>query len=186
VTDPALPELLRVIEAADGPLLVYAWVDGELLHRSAAGGSAFARFRALEPSEQISALDAVFRLHVRLAGRGWIASDFYDGCLIYDFGARRIHVVDLDNYRDAPFTNEMGRMFGSTRFMAPEEHERGARIDEQTTVFAMGRAIQQLLPATPTAIASVAERACASERRLRFASMAEFHATWSAASGATA
>jgi hypothetical protein len=32
-----------------------------------------------------------------------------------------MQVVDLDNYRDAPFINHMGRMFGSTRFMAPEE-----------------------------------------------------------------
>jgi hypothetical protein len=31
----------------------------------------------------------------------------------------------------------MGRMFGSTRFMAPEELELGALINEQTNVFAM-------------------------------------------------
>ena len=39
----------------------------------------------------------------------------------------------------------MGRMFGSDRFMAPEEFERGVRIDERTTVFTLGRAISVFL-----------------------------------------
>ena len=39
----------------------------------------------------------------------------------------------------------MGRMFGSSRFMAHEEFERGARIDERTTVFTMGRTAAVLL-----------------------------------------
>jgi serine/threonine-protein kinase len=39
----------------------------------------------------------------------------------------------------------MGRMFGSSLFMAPEEFERGARIDERTTVFTLGRAMSVFL-----------------------------------------
>jgi serine/threonine-protein kinase len=50
-----------------------------------------------------------------------------------------VHIVDLDMYHQGPFTNEMGRMFGSKRFMAPEELELGAQIDERTTLFTMGR-----------------------------------------------
>ena len=69
----------------------------------------------------------IFELHYELAQTGWIAGDFYDGCLIYDFARQDIHVIDLDGYREGPFINEMGRMFGSSRFMAPEEFEqRGA------------------------------------------------------------
>ncbi len=147
-------ERFFVIESADGPLLAYTWADGELVGTAASRrsdpASSYARFRALPTGEGAAALDAVFRLHVKLARQGFIANDFYDGCLIYDFVSRRIHVVDLDNYRNAPFTNTMGRMFGSTRFMAPEEHELGARIDERTTVFAMGRSIQELFPAPAT------------------------------------
>ena len=40
-----------------------------------------------------------------------------------DFEARRLHLIDLDSYHRGPTVNEMGRMFGSTRFMAPEEFE---------------------------------------------------------------
>ena len=60
--------------------------------------------------------------------------------MIYDFDRGAPHLVDLDNYQPGPFVNDMGRMFGSTRFMAPEEFARGARIDERTTLFTMGRA----------------------------------------------
>lgn len=39
----------------------------------------------------------------------------------------------------------MGRMFGSTRFIAPEELQLGALIDERTNVFVMGRTALVLL-----------------------------------------
>ena len=36
----------------------------------------------------------------------------------------------------------MGRMFGSRRFMAPEEFELGAPLDQRTTVFTLGRLVR--------------------------------------------
>ena len=45
---------------------------------------------------------------------------FYDGAMAYDLATQAPPLIDLGNYRDRPFTNEMGRMFGSPRFMAPE------------------------------------------------------------------
>jgi serine/threonine-protein kinase len=188
VSDPALPALRHVVESMEGPLLVYDWVDGELVGTPAARrsdpASAFARFRSLDPHERTAALDAVFRVHVKLTDRGWIASDFYDGSLIYDFARRQIHVVDLDSYRDAPFGNDMGRMFGSDRFMAPEEHELGAGIDERTTVFTMGRTVEQFLALGTPAIISLITRACDNDPRRRFQTMAEFYAAWASAAGA--
>lgn len=185
VSDAALPALRNVIESTDGPLLVYDWVDGELIgtpaSRRSDPTSAFARFLALDARERAAALDVVFRLHVKLAERGWIASDFYDGSLIYDFARRRVHVVDLDSYRDGPFTNEIGRMFGSSRFMAPEEHERGARIDERTTVFTMGRTVEQFLPLGTEMITSLISRACDPDPGRRFTSIADLYDAWSAA-----
>jgi serine/threonine protein kinase, bacterial len=139
--------------------------------------SAFARFLALPWLERAVALDVIFRLHEKLAQGGWVACDFYDGCFIYDFTRRQMQVVDLDNYRDAPFINHMGRMFGSTRFMAPEEHELGARIDERTTVFALGRTLQQFLASGTESLAS---RACETNPQLRFGSVRDFYKAWSA------
>lgn len=191
LADPALPVLRNVIESAEGPLLVYDWLEGELLRTPGAcvsdPNSALARFLRLSRAERRAALEAVFRVHVKLAERGYVASDFYDGCLLYDFVKRALFVIDLDNYRDAPFTNEMGRMFGSTRFMAPEEHALGARIDQRTTVFTLGRTVQQFLAAGGEASQGVAEliaRACQTEPAQRFGSVLEFYGAWAVVSRA--
>jgi serine/threonine-protein kinase len=93
----------------------------------------------------ITGLDVVFDFHRYAAELGWVAVDFYDGSMIYDFATQTLRLIDLDHYRDRPFTNEMGRMFGSARFMAPEEFELGAIIDEVTNVFTMGRVISVFL-----------------------------------------
>ncbi len=146
---PTLARLRRVIESPDGPLLVYAWAPGELLGcpraRRADPESAFRRFRALPPRAIRAVLDRIIDLHVLVADAGWVAADFYDGCLLYDFATAELTIIDLDMYRPGPIRNDRGRMFGSTRFMAPEEFELGAVIDERTTVFTLGRTILVLL-----------------------------------------
>lgn len=196
VTHSTLPPLLGVIESPDGPLLVYPWIGGELLgvprEQRDDPQSAFQRFRHLPPPEIQRCLDAIFDLHVALAHAGWVAVDFYDGSLLYDFAAGRMWVVDLDMYQDGPFHNEMGEMFGSSRFKAPEESELGALIDEQTMVFVMGRAALVFLSdgtldpdafRGPRALFEVVAQACRPDRTRRFASMAAFHNAWRAAQG---
>ena len=177
---PTLPALHRIVETAHGPALVYDWVDGECLYGGRADPqSAHQRFCRLPGDAILAVLDAIYDLHVWLVLSGWIAVDFYDGCLMYDFERQAAHVVDLDMYHLGAFTNEMGRMFGSTRFMAPEEFERGALIDERTTVFTMGRAaIAFLGHDIGGAMGEVIHRACRQEREARYRSMEEFCAAW--------
>jgi len=187
----ALPKLHNVFESPHGPLLVYSWVEGELLHAGSATRqdpqSAMQRFRRLPLPEITKALDLIYELHFELAQSGWIAVDFYDGCLIYDFASQEVHVVDLDMYREGPFVNEMGRMFGSSRYMAPEEFERGAFIDERTNVFTMGRTAANLLSDGTLARSAfrgsdahydIVLKACSDERRMRYASVGDFYAAW--------
>jgi serine/threonine-protein kinase len=138
----------------------------------------------------LSCLDNIFDLHAKLARAGWIAVDFYDGSLIYDFESGRLGVIDLDMYREGPFRNEMGRMPGSTRFMAPEEFELGAVIDERTSVYVMGRTALILLSDGTLAedafrggrsLYEVVARASVAEREQRYESLAAFHSAWQAA-----
>ena len=136
---PVLPPLRQVIESPDGPMLFYDWVEGELVR------NALQQIKSLPVGEIVDLLNNVYDLHVELAKSGWIANDFYDGSMIYDFDRHKVHAVDLDTYHIGPFTNDMGRMFGSTRFMAPEEFRLGATIDQRTTVFTMGRTAAILL-----------------------------------------
>lgn len=189
VKHTALVPLRNVVESPYGPMLVFDWVTGELLGAARENRSdpstAYFRFRQLPVERILAALDEVIDLHRELASAGYVAVDFYDGSLLYDFGTSRIHAIDLDNYHPGPFVNRMGRMFGSTRFMAPEEFERGAEINEQTTVHALGRCVLELLgdPLTgsfrgPILLRELAETASSRVPMKRHRSVAEFAAAW--------
>ena len=178
---PVLPTLRQVIESPSGPVLFYDWVEGELVR------NALQQVRRLPIGEIVDLLNDVYDLHVALAKRGWIANDFYDGSMIYDFHRRQLHAVDLDTYHLGPFTNNMGRMFGSTRFMAPEEFKLGATIDERTTVFTLGRTAAVLLSDNSLdrkpfrgsdAQYETMLRACQENPDARFQTVAEFLDAW--------
>jgi serine/threonine-protein kinase len=141
----ALPRLLNVIESPWGPVLVYEAAQGELVwvppDQRGDPASAYQRLAHLPAERLLAVFDVLIDLHVALAEVGWVAGDLYDGCLIVDFETTELKVVDLDCYRRGPSRNDMGRMFGSSRFMAPEELVLGAVIDERTTVFTLGRLV---------------------------------------------
>ncbi|WP_433022278.1 hypothetical protein [Kribbella sp. CA-294648] len=189
VRHPLLPEYHGLIESPAGPLLVYEWRDGELLGRPREPGedSAAQRFRALPVEQIVTALDQLYDLHDLLTTQGWVEGDFYDGSLLYDFGTRSLTVIDLDSYGFGAYRNDMGRMFRSTRFMAPEEFSRGAPIDDRTTAFVMARtALVFLSDGTldrPAFRGSDALYAVLQEAvTTRFPSYERFYAAWRAAS----
>ena len=194
VEHAGVPPLYRIVESPAGPMLVYRWVEGELVRAAAERRgdpqSAYQRFGALPVEERARAFDTVYEVHALLATRGWVAVDLYDGSLIYDFGQKRLYLVDLDHYHKGVFTNAMGRMFGSTRFMAPEEFELGATIDQRTTVFTLGRLAAVFMGdgtldagtfAGGPALHAVVARACRPEPRERYTAVADFYTAWQAA-----
>lgn len=158
VQHPAIIPLRHAFDAADRPVLVYPWKNGETLYHPTRRAqpsrsdprSPMARFRSLPLATVLNALDRILDAHRALAAAGYVAVDFYDGCILYDFAQNEVHLHDLDEYRPGPFTLRRDRLPGSTRFMAPEEHTRGATIDERTTVHALGRALRLLLDAGDT------------------------------------
>lgn len=77
----------------------------------------------------------------------FVAVDLYDGCFLYDFSSKELHVVDLDEYRPSPFMLDAERLPGSPRFMAPEEFVRGSSIEERTMVHDLGRSAFVMLDA---------------------------------------
>jgi serine/threonine protein kinase, bacterial len=190
----ALPALLNVIESPTGPALVYEAASGELIgtpsERRGDPRSPYRRFAHLPAPDLLGLFDTLIDLHAALAAAGWVAGDLYDGCLIVDFTTATLSVVDLDAYRRGPTTNTMGRMFGSTRFMAPEEFERGALIDERTTVFTLGRIVWHFatrLTERPedfcgtAQLASVIRRACQPSPADRQSNVAELASAWTSA-----
>jgi serine/threonine-protein kinase len=153
VQHPALPRLYHSFATPHGLALVYAWASGESLafgshtppEKRRDPNFAPVRFRALPLEQVLASLDTIYDVHLRVAEAGLIAVDFYDGGLLYDFEAGRTTVYDLDEYRPGPFALEMDRNYGSSRFMAPEEFQRGATIDQATNVFTLGRTAILLL-----------------------------------------
>lgn len=191
---PAMPQVYNLIETPAGPMAVCEWAEGELLHCPAECRndpvSSFQRFIRLPAERILRVLDVIYDLHDVLAEQGWIAVDFYDGCILYDFASDHVRIMDLDHYHQGPFVNEMGRMFGSSRFMAPEEFQRGARIDLRTNVFTMGRTAAILLGdgtlkreafRSSDALYEAVRQACQPQSEHRFPSLAAFHHVWCAA-----
>jgi hypothetical protein len=140
--------IVRPVAVLPGPTLIYPWCPGRVLNAATVRGgdrSVLERFRRLPVDEIHPALDAILDAHVAIAAAGWVSVDLYDGCFLYDFDGRRMHLIDLDEYRPASFVLDADRLPGSGRYMAPEEWMRGATVDERTSVHHLGRALQQLL-----------------------------------------
>ena len=190
----ALPELLNVIESPAGPVLVYEAATGDLVgvpsQERGNPASPYQRFAHLPAPVLLGLFDTLIDLHVALATAGWVAGDLYDGCLIVDFEAPDLRIIDLDSYRHGATTNEMGRMFGSTRFMAPEEFRLGAHVDERTTVFTLGRIVWHFATRLTEnraefcgsdRLAEVVQKASQPSPTDRQASVADFDNSWFAA-----
>ena len=176
VRHPAIVPLLGHFRAAGLPVVVMPWTEGEVLYHPAEpsrGATARTRFLELPRDARLEAARTIVDAHVAVAAGGFVAVDLYDGCFLYDFERSAMRLVDLDEYRRGPFVVQADRLPGSTRYMAPEEWVRGARIDERTTVFALGRTLQQLVPDAPDAIASVAGRATAADPSRRWPSVSD-------------
>ncbi len=201
VSHPAIAGLRGWFRFGSGLALVHDWVAGEVLNDPLVPGgmpradpqSAFARFRRLDVREILAAVGTVFDVHLAAAASGFVAVDFYDGCLIYDFGQRAVRLCDLDSYRPGPYILDRDRQYGSTRFMAPEEFRRGAQIDERTTVFTLGRAAFVLLSdgqrgeqapslwRASDALYRVAQTATQADPARRYPSVAELCRSWHSA-----
>lgn len=134
VRHPTIVPLVAEFPTLQGPALVFPWVDGEHLYHSAWF------YEHVPIADALRAVDALLDAHVAISAAGFVAVDLYDGCFLYEPGPGAIRLFDLDEYRPGPFTLEDDRTPGSTRFMAPEEWQRGALIGERTTVHLLGRA----------------------------------------------
>ena len=156
VQHKAIVHPVEVIDTPDETVLIYPWREGAVLNHATVAGpdrSALERFRQLGVEFVVAAIDTILSAHERVAAAGFVSVDLYDGCLLYDFDRHEMRLIDLDEYRPAPFVVDADRLPGSRRYMAPEEFQRGATIDERTMVFHLGRTIAELLDGQRGAVA---------------------------------
>jgi len=203
ISHPILVELKFGVNCRDGLALVYDWVEGENLNEVTttnkpvimeireAPGSPYSRFKSLPVEEIVKVLNQIFDLHVVLEKQGYVSCDWYDGCIIYNFAEEKVHIIDLDLYNKGPFPNSKGRMYGSSRFMAPEEFEPGEIIDNRTTVYHMGATVFEFLGRGKKepekgfrgsrAQLKIALKAIQDDKKERYCSVQEFFSEWLAA-----
>lgn len=127
--------------------IVYPWVAGSVLYHPTRShrpsrtdpASPIRAFRALPLPIVSRVVDDIFDAHLAVATAGYVAVDFYDGCMLYDPATTRIRLIDLDHYRPGPFTVGPQLLPGSTRYLSFEERTAGAVVDQRTTVHTLGR-----------------------------------------------
>ena len=139
--DLAHPNLIRLLkeeETGGGYAAVFDWVDGECMGRMYPESRR--KFMQLPLERRVKVFEEIMAFHAFVIERGYVAIDFYDGSIMYDFANDRTVICDIDFYHKRPYINRMGRLWGSSRFMSPEEFTLGAEIDEVTNVYAMGAA----------------------------------------------
>ena len=180
LSHPSLIPLLAHGPAGEGYAAVFPWIQGQTLREMGPG----IRYIALEKA--LKMLDGIFDLHAHLAENGYVSVDFSDGNVLMDFD--RALVFDVDLYRRKPAVNDRGRMWGSSRFLAPEEYQIDAPLDEGTTVYHMGSLAFAFFGdgegrgpgqwTGPSALWGVADRACRERKEERYPSVRAFLDAW--------
>ena len=132
----SLIPFLGTLETETGFGLVFAWTDGQCMGRMYP--ESHARFMTLGNSEKLKVFRDIQSFLASVHRAGYTAVDFYDGSILYDFAHKQTLVCAIDYFLKQPCTNTMGRMWGSSTFMSPEEWEMGAVIDETTNVYTLG------------------------------------------------
>ncbi|WP_010274370.1 protein kinase family protein [Paenibacillus senegalensis] len=198
---PLLITLVDHFETKNGYAAIFEWFNGECLHSHwlFAGiakynhpDSPFYKYRQLPVEKRLKSLNAIFEFHRYVEAKGYVAVDFYDGSIMYDFSRDVTKICDIDFYRPAPSVNDMGEHFwGAARSKSPEEFRLGAPIDAKTNVFTMGAITFGLLGGETDhsfskweanrSLYEIALRAVSPERDHRYNDINEFKEAWDAA-----
>ncbi len=136
----AMPEMLTCgpVNGEQGFAAFFRWIEGESLQPYPPSDRPWTQLRRQSRMTLLRMLDDLIDLHCALAREGWAAGNFRDSNLIWSPEQGTLALCSLDGYLRIPADNDLGRMHGSSRFMAPEEYELHALIDERTTVFNLG------------------------------------------------
>ena len=104
------------------------------------------RFKKLSLEKRLNVIEKLFIFFENIVDSNYVAVDFYDSSIIYDFENDNVTFCDIDLFRKIPTKNDLGKdYYGTKRLKAPEENELGAIIDEKTNEFTLGAIIFDML-----------------------------------------
>ena len=183
-----LIELIEAKEIGDGFAMVFKWADGDCMGRMYP--TAYRRFIQLPINDRLAVFSDILSFLECVVSRNYVAIDFYDGSIMYDFVNGKTTICYIDLFRKQPCVNDMGHMWGSSRFQSPEEHQLGADIDEITNVYTLGATAFALFGEynrtrekwqLSDKLFEIATRAVSDDRANRQQTIRQFTAEWEAA-----
>ena len=197
---PALIQIKSHHEVESGYAAIFEWFDGESLHphwsypppaKYTDPNSPYYKYKQLSVEDRLQSLESILSFHVLVEEENYVAVDFYDGSILYSFSQNLTKICDIDVYQKKPFINTMGRLWGSSRFMSPEEFELGSEIDSITNVYNMGAVAFALLGGeldrsfskweASQELYDIALKAVDKDRSNRYPSVKELYETWTRA-----
>ena len=151
------PNLIKLVDSFainEFFVVVFEWVEGDCLFdhwnfnkykENPNLDTPIKKFKRLPITKRLVVVEKLFSFFQTFVERGYVAVDFYDSSIIYDFENDLVTFCDIDLFRKVPTTNNLGKdYFGTKRLKAPEENEMGAPIDELTSEFTLGAIIFDL------------------------------------------
>lgn len=131
-------------------VVIYEFAEGECLfdhwnfnkYKKTKEMTPLMKFKSLSIEKRLNVAEKLFSFFETFIECGYVAVDFYDSSIVYDFKNDTVTFCDIDLFRKLPTTNDLGKdYFGTKRLKAPEENELGAKIDELTSEFTLGAII---------------------------------------------
>ena len=131
-------------------VVIYEFAEGECLfdhwnfdrYKKTKEITPLMKFKSLSIEKRLNVAEKLFSFFETFIDCGYVAVDFYDSSIMYDFENDEVTFCDIDLFRKIPTTNDLGKdYFGTKRLKAPEENELGATIDELTSEFTLGAII---------------------------------------------
>lgn len=132
----SLIKFIDAEEIGNGFAMIFEWADGECMGRMYP--KSHKKFMKTDINTKVKIFNDILSFFEYIAEENFVAVDFYDGSIMYDFINRKVIICDIDFFMKQPCKNEMGRMWGSSLFMSPEEYQLGAVLDEITNVYTVG------------------------------------------------
>jgi len=136
LSHPNLIHMVGTEKVKNGFAIIFDWTDAVCAGRDYPASRE--KFLALSVDTRMAVYEDVMAFHAHAARKGYVAVDFYDGNIMYDFEQGRTVICDIDLYQKSPYVGWLGR-WGSASFVSPEEVTQGAIMDEITTVHTMGQ-----------------------------------------------
>ena len=133
---PLLVNLISGEEIGGGFLTVFDWFDG--VSFGYPQREMCKKFMALPVEKKQRVYEGILEFHAHVAEQGYVAIDFNDQNVLYNFDNGNFAICDIDFYAKQCYMNGSLDGFGAPLHMSPEENRIYGLVDEVSNVYTMG------------------------------------------------